>query len=318
MKDLNRLVVDLLKVLDKAGPETAGDTVENYLTSQTADSRFWPTDTMLRGALIDAKLYSSLTRPRLRMVLEALEDSLRGPLGEGQSCPRNLSVEHVMPQAWREHWGADINGDEVAALRRDHLVHTLGNLTLVSGKLNPTLSNRPWKDVEAGDRGLGSTGKRSYLLRHSQLTLNAEIASGNESAWTEQDIADRTDELIERLTAIWKRPAPATPQPATLAPEEPAEASDADDSADENGLVHTGKYRALHDWLRQHDQDELPMSFDAVEDVLGMALPQSARTHLPHWYGYDGTALGRAIRDAGWKATGVDLTDEQVVFVRLQ
>lgn len=103
-----------------------------------------------------------------------------------------------------------------------------------------------------------------------------------------------------------------------MPPEEPAEASDADDSADENGLVHTGKYRALHDWLRQHDQDELPMSFDAVEDVLGMALPQSARTHLPHWYGYDGTALGRAIRDAGWKATGVDLTDEQVVFVRLQ
>lgn len=154
VKDLNRLVVDLLKVLDKAGPETAGDTVENYLTSQTADSRFWPTDTMLRGALIDAKLYSSLTRPRLRMVLEALEDSLRGPLGEGQSCPRNLSVEHVMPQAWREHWGADINGDEVAALRRDHLVHTLGNLTLVSGKLNPTLSNRPGKTSRRETAGL--------------------------------------------------------------------------------------------------------------------------------------------------------------------
>lgn len=320
VKDLNRLVVDLLRAVDEAGPETAGDTVENYLAAQTAESRFWPTDRMLRAALTDAKLYSSLTRPRLRMVLEALEDSMRGPLGEGQPCPRNLSVEHVMPQAWREHWGADVDGDEVAALRRDHLVHTLGNLTLVSGKLNPTLSNRPWADSEADERGLGSTGKRSYLLDHSQLKLNAKIVSGNVSSWTEQNIAERTDKLIDQLVMIWNRPAalPATPQPISLAPEEPAETPQTEETSDGNGPAHTGKYRTLHVWLRQHDQDELPMSFDAVEDVLGTVLPQSARTHLPHWYGYDGTALGRAIRDAGWKATGVDLSNEQVVFVRVR
>ncbi len=317
VKDLNRLVVDLLKALDEAGPETAGDTVENYLAAQMTDSRFWPTDAMLHAALAHAKLYSSLTRPRLRMVLEALEDSMRGPLGEGQPCPRNLSVEHVMPQAWREHWGADIDGDEVAALRRDQAVHTLGNLTLVSGKLNPTLSNRPWADAEAGDRGLGSTGKRSYLLRHSQLTLNSEIAAGNQSSWTEQDITDRTAELIDRMTTIWTRPPPpAMTQPAALAPEEPAESPDASETTDGNISAHAGKYHALHDWLRQQIQDRLPMSFDSVEDVLGLPLPESARTHLAHWYDYDDTALGRAIRDAGWKATGVDLVDERVVFAR--
>ena len=317
VKDLNRLVVDLLKALDEAGPETAGDTVENYLAAQMTDSRFWPTDAMLHAALAHAKLYSSLTRPRLRMVLEALEDSMRGPLGEGQPCPRNLSVEHVMPQAWREHWGADIDGDEVAALRRDQAVHTLGNLTLVSGKLNPTLSNRPWADAEAGDRGLGSTGKRSYLLRHSQLTLNSEIAAGNQSSWTEQDITDRTAELIDRMTTIWTRPPPpAMTQPAALAPEEPAESPDAGETTDGNISAHAGKYHALHDWLRQQIQDRLPMSFDSVEDVLGLPLPESARTHLAHWYDYDDTALGRAIRDAGWKATGVDLVDERVVFAR--
>ncbi|MGH3628586.1 MAG: DUF262 domain-containing protein [Sciscionella sp.] len=210
VKDLNRLVVDLLKALNQAGPENAGDTTENFLTAQTTDSRFWPTDAMLHDALAQARLYTSLSRPRLRMVLEALEDSMRGSLGEGQPCPRNLSVEHVMPQAWREHWGADIEGDEVAALHRDRIVHTLGNLTLVSGTLNPTLSNRPWTDAEARNRGLGSPGKRSYLLRHSQLTLNSEIVAEHESSWTEQNIAGRTAQLIERMTRIWPRPAPAT------------------------------------------------------------------------------------------------------------
>ncbi len=32
------------------------------------------------------------------------------------------------------------------------------------------------------------------------------------------------------------------------------------------------------------------MSFADVEEVLAMALPPSARNHLSHWYGYDGTA----------------------------
>jgi hypothetical protein len=301
-KDLNRLVVDLLKALDEAGPEVAGDTVEDFLSAQTADSRYWPTDAMLDEALARSRIYRALTRPRLRMVLEALEDSLRGPLGEGQQCPRNLSVEHVMPQGWRHHW--DTGLDEVAALRRDEVVHRLGNLTLVSDKLNPTLSNRPWTDA-------GSPGKRSYLLRHSHLKLNAEISSSHESSWTEKDIADRTDALIRRITMIWERPASAVPHPETLTSEE----ADNGDTPDEGSTEHTGKYRALHDWLGNQTADELPMGFDAVEDVLGIPLPPSARTHLTHWYGYDGTALGRAIRDAGWKASAVNLVEERVVFI---
>ena len=66
------------------------------------------------------------------MLLEALEDTYRGPLGEGQQCPRNLTVEHIMPQSWQGHWGADLEGDPVGALRRNQLVQSLGNLTLVN------------------------------------------------------------------------------------------------------------------------------------------------------------------------------------------
>jgi hypothetical protein len=49
-------------------------------------------------------------------------------------------------------------------------------------------------------------------------------------------------------------------------------------------------------------------------------LPCHFRSRLvatpPHWYGYEGTALGRAIRDAGWRASQVDLTDETVILKR--
>jgi hypothetical protein len=63
-------------------------------------------------------------------------------------------------------------------------------------------------------------------------------------------------------------------------------------------------------------RDEISLTFADVEQVVRMPLPHSARRHPTHWYGYEGTALGRAIRDAGWHASQVNLTDETVVLKR--
>jgi hypothetical protein len=317
-KDVNRMVVELLRAMNEAGPATAGDTVETVLAEQKADSRYWPDDATLHAALREEPIYKTLSRPRLRMVLEAIEDSLRGPLGEGQPCPRNLTVEHVMPQGWPEHWGGDIAGDPVAALRRDGLVQVLGNLTLVSQRLNPTLSNRPWAAPEAAARGLGDHGKRDYLLQHSQLKLNAEIVAEHKDAWTEGDIRARTDALIARVEMIWPRPDIGVRQtgPVNLTtertPDRTAEA--ADETAED--ASRTGKYRQLWRWLQDQGRDDIDLTFADIEQVLGMPLPPSARRHPTHWYGYEGTALGRAIRDAGWRASQVNLTDETVTFIR--
>ena len=47
-------------------------------------------------------------------------------------------------------------------------------------------------------------------------------------------------------------------------------------------------------------------------------LPSSAlvTTASAARYGYEGTAVGRAIRDAGWRARHVDLEAETVIFER--
>lgn len=80
--------------------------------------------------------------------------------------------------------------------------------------------------------------------------------------------------------------------------------------------MHTGKYQALWAYLDEQRGPELKLSFSDVERILGFPLPASSRKHLPHWYGYAGSAVARAIRDAGWKATKVDLNAQTVVFVR--
>lgn len=80
--------------------------------------------------------------------------------------------------------------------------------------------------------------------------------------------------------------------------------------------LHDGKYHALWKHLSELDLDEIRMSFGDVESVLGFTLPPSSRHHVPHWHGYKGSAVARAVVDAGWKATNVDLARETVMFVR--
>lgn len=85
-----------------------------------------------------------------------------------------------------------------------------------------------------------------------------------------------------------------------------------------SGIVeHTGKYRALWSWLQTQTQSQLSLSFSDVEEVLGFSLPASSRRHLPHWYGYKGSAVARAIRDAGWRAKNVRLQDQTLELYRV-
>ena len=78
---------------------------------------------------------------------------------------------------------------------------------------------------------------------------------------------------------------------------------------------HSGKYVALFEYLQRHTgSSPIRMSFGEIEDVLGFKLPASSRRHLPHWHSYDGSAVVRAIHDAGWRARNVDLEGGSAEF----
>jgi hypothetical protein len=344
-KDLNNAVLGLLRALGDVPLAEVGDATVTFLESQRADSRIWPDDDAVTRALMTTPIYKSLTRPRMRMVLEALEDSMRGRYGEGQPCPRNLTIEHIMPQAWEEHWAGDLASDEETVETRPGRLHLLGNLTLVSGRLNPALSNRPWRDDQAEARGLGVKGKRSYLLEHAELKLSASVAGRYERAWTDADIEARTLELAQRVLKIWPGPVANHPVTATeplvvedavewdLPEDEVPEALDPEDrppvlepptpqpvvpaSGPAAGARNpAGTYRELGRWLADQAQDVVSLDFSQVEDVLGAPLPPSARAYEQHWRRYEGSALARAIVDAGWRTAVVDLEQERVVFRR--
>lgn len=193
-KNYNELFLELLSRFDSGGPDSVDATVVTYLAEQTADSRLWPSDAAFRDALLELPLYRLLTRGRLRMVLEALEDATRTAFAEEQHVQRGkLTIEHVLPRSWHEYWPLSYseNDLELAAVR-DRSLHTIGNLTLVNEKLNPALSNREWET------------KQQLLSAHTVLYLNKELLDGwADRPWDEDSIRVRGDRLATRAESIW-------------------------------------------------------------------------------------------------------------------
>jgi hypothetical protein len=193
-KDYNRLFLELLSRLNNAGPGEAKSTFVGYLSDQTAESRRWPSDRDVQHALLDLPLYRLLTRGRLRMVLEAVEDSLRSKFAEESHVSRGaLTIEHVLPQSWQEHWPlADDATGLVAELDRERLLHSLGNLTLVNGRLNPALANGSWET------------KREVLGTHTVLHLNKDLLrTFGGGQWDEATIRKRGAVMADQVLRIW-------------------------------------------------------------------------------------------------------------------
>lgn len=195
-KDYNRLTLELASALQKQGLGNADKVVVNFLKKQTADSREWPDDKTLSHSLETLPLYRLLTRGRLRLILEGIEGTLRTSMAEQVGIPKNLTIEHVMPQSWEAKWPLpeDVN-DQEDINKRNQLIHTIGNLTLVSKRLNPALSNAPWED------------KRKTLDEHSVLFLNKVLLNESQNlSWDEQFILSRSKRMAARVADIWPGP----------------------------------------------------------------------------------------------------------------
>lgn len=81
--------------------------------------------------------------------------------------------------------------------------------------------------------------------------------------------------------------------------------------------THWGKYQPLWAWLKSRPDDRVELTFTQIEDILGLPLPPSSRKHPSHWHSYKGSAVVRAIHDAGWKAKDVNIPAETVVLERV-
>jgi hypothetical protein len=194
-KNYNDLVVRLIKHLTTTD-DFSSQPIRSFLMEQTADTSRWPDDDEFRKSWMSVPFYKAIKRSKGRMILEAMEIASYHGKTEKVEVERKLTIEHLMPVSWEKHWPIVMNSTESqsvdgAAERRNEAIHRIGNLTLLTKELNPSVSNGPWSK------------KRDEILKHSALNLNRPFQEV--PIWDEAAIEKRSAALFEVARKLWPR-----------------------------------------------------------------------------------------------------------------
>lgn len=190
--DLGRVVADVIRVFGQTADDDLVKGVESYLSRLDSVSTYWPGDEEIRESLAVEGAYRRFRRGRLRALLEAIEDRFRGETHQPQIARVGYPIEHILPQAWEDHWPV---ADGAAEEERAAHVHRLGNLTLLTQSLNSKVSNLDW------------ARKRQQLAKHNTLLLNGRLLQASEGTpWDESHIDARTSLMVDSLLNTWPVP----------------------------------------------------------------------------------------------------------------
>jgi uncharacterized protein with ParB-like and HNH nuclease domain len=195
-KNYNRFFADMIRGLREQDSFSAA-AIREWLLSQTAESSIWPDDKAFKSSWMTLKFYSKLKKTKTRMLLEAINEAIRTTKTEKVKIEHGLTIEHLLPQEWKKHWPLDVDEMDArlwdkAIEQRELILHRIGNLTLLTKALNPSISHGPWLK------------KREQILKHSALNLNRGFQDHDE--WNEKKIEERSKELFSHAVKIWPYP----------------------------------------------------------------------------------------------------------------
>jgi hypothetical protein len=200
-KNYNRFFVGTIERLR----EIEGCKVEalaRYLSTRPNETDRWPNDQEFRQGWLGRDQYRSARQPRLRFIFEHLEQAKRSTLSEDIEIKSALTIEHIMPQKWRENWSiqgfdhiadGEFDADKWSAEgTRDGCINKLGNLTLITSPLNSSISNGPF------------SSKLPAIKAYASLALNRELNQFDR--WDEECVNQRGSALFEYARKVWLPP----------------------------------------------------------------------------------------------------------------
>jgi hypothetical protein len=144
----------------------------------------YPNDDAFRTAFSEKIIRTSNSRNSriVRYIFCALEKQASGNEYEFESD--SFNIEHILPQNPEKDWDA-FTDEEV-----DSMAYRLGNMTLLSKKVNKKLSNAGF-------------ALKKEVFSESQFELTRKIAEENDE-WTSARIAVRQKSLAKLATTVWR------------------------------------------------------------------------------------------------------------------
>ncbi len=205
-KNYNRVFLTLTRVLRSDGASPAR--IAQYLRGLTGDAAEWPSDETFAKSWQERHAYQTLLNPRIVHILRRISDTYLGGKSEHITISSALTIEHILPQDWIEHWPlpdgsrgftfselwtADPADPRAEATgRRNARLQTFGNLTILTQPLNSSVSNNSWNV------------KKPALLAASLLPINQQLHSFDQ--WDEAAIDKRSKDLFSRAASLWPGP----------------------------------------------------------------------------------------------------------------
>jgi uncharacterized protein with ParB-like and HNH nuclease domain len=192
-KNLNRIFQSLAQIFMENGPSV--DSFKTFFNNRTGDSTRFPDDREFRQGIMFKPAYVLAQNTRIKDVLWELEKASRTKFSEDTPMPQDLWTEHVLPVSWNDEWPfedgefVDRSSNHPKALNRNQVLHTLGNLTLLTSGLNISSGKKSFEE------------KQKKLEEHTGLFLNKWFLK--QEAWAESEIAKRAESLAEKAVIIW-------------------------------------------------------------------------------------------------------------------
>lgn len=190
-KNYNNIFISMIRNLIKRrdeGEKISVNSIRDILSSFTEETNKFPDDGELKAAFKESALSNQNAREILYLIALYQKAS---PLADiGKLSLASYSVEHMMPVKWQQNWPIP-DLDEQKKAVRDKALKTLGNLTLVTKRLNSKLSNDAWDE------------KQKTLRKYSSLNITIDYLDGD--GWEETRIASRAEDLAELAIKMWGR-----------------------------------------------------------------------------------------------------------------
>lgn len=286
-KNYNRFFVSMLAKVKRAAPgDNLADLVRDELARGQDITTAWPTDRAFRAAWLTKPVYTKSRPDRAAMLLRAVEAQLRTRRNEAVTLPTALSVEHLLPQRGsRADYPLATDGlaisEETPDQCRERLLHTVGNLTLLTCELNASASNGPFPE------------KVEKIVADSDLRLNAWLRTDPPSDWLDDAVVARGRRLFAQAAEIW----PRSPNDTGIVDDDELETGSTDSAAGSgwqftDRVVLANKRKSLLLALSLKLRTPLVAdtvgkhrSVDGSERVtVSISKRYESRTHYPYWY----------------------------------
>lgn len=136
-----------------------------------------------------------------KIVLFCLELTRWSDKDDMEKLVYHYQIEHIMPKKWEKYWKRP---SSMAEDERDRRIREIGNMILLSQKLNGHLQNREYVVKMEGEHD-GKTQKEGYKAR-TQLKMTKEVIDAydaGDKVWDEDHIRKRTEKISDEVIAHW-------------------------------------------------------------------------------------------------------------------